>query len=225
MEDEDIDDFTTNPNINIGFDEIFSRCKFTDVHCVDAELESNTSTILKQEQHTQSRGEIKVGNIGPGSHESRQNAAQQPDFPTIIKIIAGTLVNITSSPSFTNTSTLQTSTDRLLVPTINGMAEQVEHESGIKLDEKQRIAYEIICCTFLLSVLSESESRHVTSSVSEALLLPFQKHSFRKTLRELKARGGRMNFACFRQDLQVQVKLLLSRLLGNFALSFVGHRV
>jgi hypothetical protein len=192
MEDEDIDDFTTNPNINIGFEEIFSRCKFTDVHCVDAELESNTSTILKQEQPAQSRGEIIVGNIAPSSHQSRQNATQQPDFPTIIKIIAGTLVNITSNPSFTNTSTIQTAcTDRLLVPTINGMAEQVEHESGIKLDEKQRIAYEIICCTFLLSVLSESESRHVTSSVSEALLLPFQKHSFRKTLRELKARGGK----------------------------------
>ena len=91
MEDEDIDDFTTNPNINIGFDDIFSRCKFTDVHCVDAELESNTSTILKQEQPTQSRGEIIVGNVGPGSHESRRNAALQPDFPTIIKIIAGTL--------------------------------------------------------------------------------------------------------------------------------------
>ena len=79
MEDEDINAFTANSDINTGFDEIFSRCKFTDVHCVDAELESNTSSILKQDQSTQSQGEIIVGNAGPSSHESRQNTAQQPD--------------------------------------------------------------------------------------------------------------------------------------------------
>jgi hypothetical protein len=176
MEDKDINAFTENSDINTGFDEIFSRCKFTDVHCVDKELESNTSTIIKQDQPTQSRGEIIVGgNVGPGNHESWPNTTQQPDFPTIIKIIAGTLVNITSNSSCATTSTAETSIIDRHVPTINGMAKQVEHSNGIKLDEKQYIAYEIICCTFLLSVLSESESKHVTSSILDALLLPFQK--------------------------------------------------
>jgi ATP-dependent DNA helicase PIF1 len=45
--------------------------------------------------------------------------------------------------------------------------------------------------------LSESESKHVTSSISDTLLLPFQKNSIRKTMRELKARGGKNELRMF----------------------------
>lgn len=45
----------------------------------------------------------------------------------------------------------------LRLPTLKGVAEKVEKKEGKKLDKKQYIAYEILCCSFILELVESGE--------------------------------------------------------------------
>ena len=82
----------------------------------------------------------------------------------MIKLITGSLVgddkysmiyadlnnNVNES-----TSQQQSTSSNFNIPTLSGIAHKVAQVEDLKLDEKQYITYEIICCTFLFDLVND----------------------------------------------------------------------
>ena len=82
------------------------------------------------------------------------------------------------------------STNQFVTPTLSGIARKVAKVEKKLLDKKQYIAYEIICCTFLLGLIREGKD--TSSQLSRCLGLSLEEDSQTTDdlIEELQARGG-----------------------------------
>ena len=84
------------------------------------------------------------------------------------------------------------------IPSIEEVAEQVRNEENIELDEKQNIAYEAICTTFLLCLVREG--RNDTTPLGKYLkdtLSDCTSDDIKDVTEELEARGGNNQMLMF----------------------------
>ena len=114
-------------------------------------------------------------------------AIQEKNYPTLVSLITDTL----KGGGYDSAETMYLIRDRRdecsselpRVPTLEDIARKVRDKSGIQLDEKQYIAYEIIACSFLLHHVN---SGNATFGSSDASSVPERS----KLLQSLRARGG-----------------------------------
>ena len=75
------------------------------------------------------------------------------------------------------------------VPTLRTIAQKLAREKGMRLDKKQFKVYEIVSCSFLLSLIRE-ENKDLGESMVEALGMDAGDSDFQQLIKALKARGG-----------------------------------
>ena len=124
------------------------------------------------------------------------NTTSQPSFRTVIRLIEGSLLNpaidnpeITLKTGFMNSMPNPQSISHTLL--------KIQKEWGVTLDEKQVIAYDIICCTFLIDVLRECSGNHLLKSIADVINHPTDLSDERRIHEKLKARGGEDNLRMF----------------------------
>jgi flagellar biosynthesis GTPase FlhF len=79
-------------------------------------------------------------------------------YATIIKMMEGSLVGFLKYSDFDEyvKNHLKTPEQQNGQPTMADVAKKLAINDGKKLDEKQYIAYKVICCTFLIGILKEA---------------------------------------------------------------------
>ena len=102
--------------------------------------------------------------IDETSH-SRNVSARDRTYSCMMKLIAGSMEGYTDYhdiySGIGNTETNSNSdkeTSALSVPTLVDTARKVARYKGTNMDEKQYVTYEIMCCTFLLGLVNESNN-------------------------------------------------------------------
>lgn len=78
-------------------------------------------------------------------------------FATILDIIQGAIGGFMKYETFVNNEDTNEEEDET-TPTIAGIAKQLARKHNKTLDKKQYITYEIICCSFLLTLLNDATS-------------------------------------------------------------------
>ena len=111
-------------------------------------------------------------------------------FPTIIEFIQGTLIDGSGGNNDEGDNAQGAQQNPGAPPSMGA----ISNEHG--LDEKQEIAYEVICCTYLLRVIQEEATAAAVNSAFAAL--DDQTSSQKEELIEsLKARGGKDQLLMF----------------------------
>ena len=157
-----------NDNENNAFDEITANQKRTHEDIINR-------TQLPQNCSIDARISSKKSLFHQHSHEA-QTASNTQDmrrgtyhidlsdktFPVMIKLIAESLAggldyqdvyDEDSEHVNGTTTTLNNNHVEMPIPTLDGIARKVHEKEGTKLDEKQHVAYEVVCCTFLLGLI------------------------------------------------------------------------
>jgi hypothetical protein len=83
-----------------------------------------------------------------------------PSYRTILDVIHGSLIGPKNYSEFMQNISDNTNINDNLNnsnPTISGIARRFTNQDVKILDEKQYITYEIICCTFLVQLLNETQ--------------------------------------------------------------------
>lgn len=149
--------------------------------------------------------------------QSTENNETTNSYSTVIKLITGSLVGdvhfddvykeadcrCESNDEQTNNENLQEhnkSSKTENGPTLHGIAQRVAREEKPFLDKKQYMMYEILCCTFLLSLVRDGGSLtgssplkiYVSGSLDDQC-----KKDMTNLIKELKRRGGRKQLIMF----------------------------
>ena len=80
----------------------------------------------------------------------------------------------------------------ITVPTLMGVARKIARIEGTQMDEKQYVAYEVLCCTFLLDLIKEANNpdSDLYSHLQQAIGARCDDGQIDKLIEELKIRGG-----------------------------------
>jgi hypothetical protein len=82
------------------------------------------------------------------------------------------------------------------VPTLSTIAQKLAREKGLRLDKKQFKVYEIVSCSFLLSLICE-ENKDLGESMVTALGMDAEDSDVQQLIKALKARGGNEQLLMF----------------------------
>ena len=156
--------------------EIINRCNFGSRHLINARLSSQTCL---QHQADSSAHDATIQCLHSkdidGDHGSEETIKT---FPTMLKLISGTLVggvnysdlyiDSDEDEDTSSTSSLVNESDKehgkkkkeRKIPTLPKIARKVARLEKTQLDEKQYIAYEMIACTFLLGLLNDGSDKN-----------------------------------------------------------------
>lgn len=140
-------------------DEIMRRANFRREHLIDARLTSEKSIL--QDPH---RVKPSTHNHTTGTSNYDPVNVRCKGYPAMIKLITGSLVgeeeyNKIYADLDSNGNESGTSSD-FEIPTLTGIARKVAMVENKMLDEKQYITYEIICCTFLLGLVTDGSDHN-----------------------------------------------------------------
>lgn len=175
-----------------GQSAIIEQCtNFTSHHLIDARLTSTRSLLERPNDNG-------PPNIPTATNLSRYQNLNDNSGPTKYKLIAGSLVGTTDFhrvyEGIDQEKTLEDSNQpqqTSAVPTLVETARKIALNGGPQMDEKQYIAYEVLCCTFLLGLLNDdgdnNESLH--TQLHQALSSSKRKKT-KQLIKELKIRGG-----------------------------------
>ena len=120
-------------------------------------------------------------------------------YSVMLKLIAGSLVGTTDYIFIyddMDDMELDGATENQIpgspVPTLVDVARRVAKFEGKKLDDKQYIAYEIICCTFLLGLVTDGRDPDsaLRAYLQQAIAPEDDERDMNKLTEELKVRGG-----------------------------------
>ena len=124
----------------------------------------------------------------------------------MMKLIAGSMEGYTDYhdiySSIGNTETNSNSdkeTSSSSVPTLVDTARKVARYEGTNMDEKQYVTYEIMCCTFLLGLVNESNNPNslLSSYLKQAISSTDSESNTEELVAELKVRGGQDQLIMF----------------------------
>jgi hypothetical protein len=165
----------------LEFVEITDRCKFNDTHTTKIKVSRDASVI-------------QVGNVPLAESENNDNiqeteeTRQPKPFPTILKLIVdATQDNFFGSIEDTDPHQNppdQNQDDHNKIPTMMDIIENANRTHSINLDEKQQVAYKIICSSFLIQITKDQESQ-CTDSHRPQQLAPLQ-----ETIKKTEKNGG-----------------------------------
>lgn len=180
-------------NLDSTHDEIIRNCNFEDSHFICPDFIDSKSAIESNNESDQS------------SSESRQTPfprnATRRNFNTLLEIFRGAAGGFATYHDYLNSSSTENEADTQSEQniTIAGVAQDLVKTHNRKLDEKQYITYEMICCSFLLAQLDETGERNsiINNYITEALgestgssLSSNQQFNLNTVKKLLKSRGG-----------------------------------
>ena len=137
-------------------------------------------------------------NINTSTNLSQEQNLTDRSGPTKYRLIAGSLVGTTDFSRVydginrdVNHDGSDTPHHTSAVPTLVETARMIARHGGPQMDEKQYIAYEVICCTFLLGLINDDLDNDETlyTHLNQALSSNIQKKT-KRIIEELKIRGG-----------------------------------
>ncbi len=162
-DDESDSDFEfMNENEEYSHSEIIHRCNFGSDHLINARLSSETSLPYQPDSfsHDATPQCLNANNID----DDHRTEDIVKTFPTMLKLISGTLVggvkysdiyiqsnddeDTSSTDDYMNNNDKGCNKTQHKIPTLTQIARRVARLEKMQLDEKQYIAYEIISCTF-----------------------------------------------------------------------------
>ena len=138
---------------------MMGRASFTEGHLIDARL-SSTESLLH------SNRDCLFPNLAIYKLPYSCNvSAGDRTYSSMIKLIAGSMEGYTHYhdiySGIENTETNSDSnkeTSPLSIPTLVDTARKVAQYEGTHMDEKQYVTYEVICCTFILGLVNETNN-------------------------------------------------------------------
>ena len=146
---------------------------------------SGKQSLLHTEQHQTSSGQStqpSKSNTDTGSHST---------YSTMLKLISGSMIGESiQSKVYDNLDKVDDTTNRFSTPNFSGIAQKVAKVEKLKLDHKHYIAYEMICCTFLLGLINDGDKKGTRLNESLGLCLEDCSHKKKDLIQELHTRGG-----------------------------------
>ena len=176
------------------------RAPFTEGHLIDARL-SSTESLLYSNRERLSPNDT----IDETSHSHNVSAGDKT-YSGLMKLIAGSMGGYTAYHDIysgigntENSSDSDKETSASPVPTLIDTARKVARYDGTNMDEKQYITYEIVCCTFLLGLVNESNNPNslLSSYLKEAISSTDNESDTEQLVAELKVRGGQDQLLMF----------------------------
>ncbi len=148
--------------------EIIHRCNFGSKHLINACLSSKTSLQYQPDSYSlDATPQCLNSNKIDRDHGTVDT---MKIFPTMLKLISGTLVggvkysdiyidsnedeDTSSTNDYMNNNDKGNDKTQHKIPTLPQIAQKVARLEKTQLDEKQYIAYEMIACTFLLGLVN-----------------------------------------------------------------------
>ena len=141
-------------------EEIINRTQLPQNCNIDARISSKKSLFHQQSNAAQTAPNMQ-NRRGGTCHKD----LSEKTFPVMIKLIAESLaggldcqdVYDEDSENVNGTTTLDNNHVEMPIPTLDGIVRKVHKKEGTKLDENQHVAYEVICCTFLLVFIRDGQ--------------------------------------------------------------------
>ena len=176
------------------------RTKFTNDNLIDARLTSTRSLFQTDEYVESQENSFRTSTAA-------ETGTYRRKLPVKLRLVSGSMVGETSYDQVysgildTNSNSgdgacrnIQTSG-----PTLTDVARKVASCGGPKLDEKQYIAYEVICCSFLLGLVHDGLD--MSLSLHDTLRNAFSDYKdedkVNRVIEELKVRGGQEHLIMF----------------------------
>ena len=158
---------------------------------IDARL-SGKQSLLHTEQHQTSSDQT--------TQPSKSDAANGncSTYSTMLRLISGSMIGESVyTKLYDDLDKVDNTTNKFSTPTLSGIARKVAKVEKLKLDHKQYIAYEMICCSFLLGLINDGEKKG--TRLSECLDLCLEDCSRKKKdlTEELHARSGEEQLRMF----------------------------
>ena len=187
--------------------EIINRCNFRNNHIIHARLSSQQS-LVKEDIPGQTNTE-RQQDINAEVETKKKNISlnENRTYSTMLKLISGTLVGwtnycdvyTTSDMGDTYSTRATAGENDVTVPTLQEVARKVAHLEKTKLDEKQYIAYEMIACTFLLSLVMDGNDSSTTlfTSLQKTVGGNPSTQTIKDIMDKLRARGGQEQLLMF----------------------------
>ena len=142
-------------------------------HIISARVANNDSLLSSDAGNVTSMSSPNVHEPAAVAETFFNDQTAEISFPTLLTFIEGSLVGdryIDERIEEPEDQHDKKSDDDLFqdgianaaqpVPTLSSVAEKISRQEGKTLDEKQYIAYEIIACSFLLSLIEDAEFNH-----------------------------------------------------------------
>lgn len=189
--------------------EIINQCNFGSEHLINARLSSQTCLQNQADSGTQnSIAQCLNSNEFDSDHGTEETIKT---FPTMLKLVAGTLVGTViysdiydDSDNEEDTSSTSSYKDhdrtkkQCKIPSLLQIARKVARLEKTQLDEKQYIAYEMIACTFLLGLVNDGSDKNTKLGMYLQQTMEIATTADAKdVIKKLKARGGRDQLLMF----------------------------
>jgi hypothetical protein len=139
---------------------------------------------------------VNLGITGHIEQQHNTNGSASPSFPTIIKLIEGSLLD----PVVNDPQSIITTGFQNFMPNSQSIAHsllRIQKDWGVTLDKKQVMAYDIICCTFLIDILREYSGNNLLRSIADVINHTNNISDERRIHEKLKARGGEDSLRMF----------------------------
>ena len=170
--------------------EIIRQCNFKKTDIIDARL-SGKQSLLHTAQHQTSAVQT------TSSDNSEPANVERKSYTTMLQLIAGSIIGESVYTQIyddldNNQDSEDTcpSSNKFVPPTLSGIARKAAKVENKILDKKQYIAYEIICCTFMLGLIRDGKDTSTLLSRCLGQCLDECPQTTNDPIEELKARGG-----------------------------------
>jgi len=177
--------------------EIIRQCNFTSADIIDARISCKQSLLYSGEPQSSV-------NQSTSSDNGQPSHVQRKSYATMLQLIAGSIIGdkvytqaYEDLHEEVNSADSSPSTNQFATPTLSGIARKVAKVEKKFLDKKQYIAYEIICCTFLLGLIRDGKDSSTQMSRSLGYCLEQDAQATNDLIDELQARGGEYQILMF----------------------------
>ncbi len=188
--------------------EIIHQCNFGFGHLINARLSSKASLQYQADSNTHDTTHYCFNSDDIDNDHGTEETIKT--FPTMLKLIGGTLVggvkysdlyiDSDEGEDTSSTNSYVTNNDKghdknntqHKIPTLPKIAPKVAKFEKTQLDEKQYIAYEMIACTFLLGLVNDGPDKNTKlSAYLQQTMEITSTADANDIIKKLKARGGR----------------------------------
>jgi hypothetical protein len=161
-------------NMEYSHSEIIHRCNFGSKHLINARLSSETSLQYQADSYSHDAAPQCLNSNNINSDHGTEDTIKT--FPTMLKLISGTLVggvkysdiyidsdedeDTSSTNDYVNNNDKGQDKTQHKIPTLPQIAQKAARLEKTQLDEKQYIAYEMIACTFLLGLVNDGRDKN-----------------------------------------------------------------
>lgn len=188
-----------NDDDPLSCDGIIERGNIDPSHLRRVNLSLDTpSVLIGDDKNDQKRTETKGNKTQSPNNTAVGSSDKKWNYATVLKFLCGSIVGDFSSQDNVDKDECMTDkqkTGELPLPSLDQIAEKMSKKEGKTLDYKQRIAYEILACSFILELVEGPELEEAfdkaSSNKEEA-----EKYK-KKLIANLEARCAKKNLIMF----------------------------